>query len=116
MDQTPWLGKLATSLAFALCALPAYAQTAQSPTLASIVSRGTLNCGVYPNFPGFEALGRDGNYVGFDVDFCQAVAAAAQVKLKVVPLTATERFPPLVRKSVDMLHLETTRTANRDFR
>src|SRR6267154_5789662 len=116
MHQFRWLSKLATALSLGLCALPeAYAQTAQSPTLASIVSRGTLNCGVYPNFPWFETLDRDGNYVGFDVDFCKAVAAAANVQLKVVPLTATERFPALVSKSVDMLAMVTTRTASRDF-
>ena len=43
--------------------------------LEQIRSRGTLNCGIWPYVPGFAA-GHDGQFAGFDVDTCRAVAAA----------------------------------------
>ncbi|MEJ5170197.1 MAG: hypothetical protein WHU10_04350, partial [Fimbriimonadales bacterium] len=38
--------------------------------------RGALICGVNPNLAGFGAPNAAGEYVGFDVDICRAVAAA----------------------------------------
>ena len=63
------------------------------------------------NFPGFSSLAADGGYVGFDIDFCRAVAAAVGVRLRTVPLSATDRFPSLQANTVDMLSMVTTVTA-----
>ena len=55
----------------------AAAPAAQAGSRLDIVkSRGKLICGVNNQVPGFGNVDADGNYAGFDVDFCKAVAAA----------------------------------------
>ncbi|PJF45581.1 MAG: amino acid ABC transporter substrate-binding protein, partial [Candidatus Thermofonsia Clade 3 bacterium] len=50
---------------------------AQAGSLLDIVKgRGRLICGVNNQVPGFGNVDANGNYSGFDVDFCKAVAAA----------------------------------------
>ncbi|MGB5167256.1 MAG: amino acid ABC transporter substrate-binding protein, partial [Acidimicrobiia bacterium] len=44
--------------------------------LQTVQDRGTLNCGVNDAVPGFGFTDADGNFSGFDVDYCKAVAAA----------------------------------------
>ena len=45
--------------------------------LDEVRARGTLNCGVNGQLPGFGFLNPDTNeMLGFDADFCRAVAAA----------------------------------------
>jgi hypothetical protein len=55
-------------------------QVAQAPgfgeTLKAVQERGTLICGVNGQLPGFSFLDPQGNYSGFDADFCRALAAA----------------------------------------
>ena len=47
-------------------------------TLQAIQSRGVLKCGGNANVPGFGYLEPDsGDFSGFDIDFCHAMAAAA---------------------------------------
>ena len=58
-------------------------------TLDDVKARGALKCGVNPNLQGFAAKGEDGNWAGFDVDFCRAIAAATlgdAAKVEFVPL------------------------------
>ena len=45
-------------------------------TLADVKARGELNCGVNTGLVGFAAPDANGNWTGFDVDICKAVAAA----------------------------------------
>ncbi len=99
----------------AMTALIAAAADASAGVLENVKQRGTLNCGIYTNFPGFSSLAADGGYKGFDIDFCRAVAAAVGVPLKQVPLSATDRFPSLQANTVDMLSMVTTDTASREF-
>src|SRR5258708_11728679 len=87
---------------------------ASAAILDAVRQRGVLNCGIYTNFPGFSSLAADGGYVGFDIDFCRAVAAAVGVRLRTVPLSATDRFPSLQANTVDMLSMVTTVTATRE--
>ena len=44
--------------------------------LETVQERGTLNCGVSGAAVAFSTLDPQGNMVGFDADFCRAVAAA----------------------------------------
>nr|MBX2864006.1 transporter substrate-binding domain-containing protein [Leptolyngbyaceae cyanobacterium MAG.088] len=44
--------------------------------LETVLSRGTLNCGVDGGIPGFSFVDESGAYSGLDVDVCKAVAAA----------------------------------------
>lgn len=58
-----------------------------------------------------------GNAVGFDVDFCKAVAAAIfgdPSKVQYRPLTASARFTAVQTREVDMLARNTTWTISRD--
>ena len=41
-----------------------------------VIDRGELICGVNDRLPGFGTVNDAGEYSGFDVDFCRAVAAA----------------------------------------
>jgi general L-amino acid transport system substrate-binding protein len=86
-------------------------------TLDSVKARGTLKCGVNPNLVGFAAKGEDGNWAGFDVDFCRAVAAATlgdPAKVEYVPLNAQQRFDAVASGEVDILARNTTWTMERE--
>ncbi len=66
--------------------------TAHAGTLDKVIERGTLRCGVSQGVAGFSAPDDAGNWTGFDVDFCKAVAAAALGdgnKVTYVPLSTT---------------------------
>ena len=45
-------------------------------TLEAIKARGKLICGVNSQVPGFGFVDSAGNFSGFDIDFCKALAAA----------------------------------------
>jgi general L-amino acid transport system substrate-binding protein len=85
--------------------------------LTLVEDRGILNCGVSGQAYGFS-LEDAGNYEGFDVDFCRAVAAAAlgdATAVTYVPLTSTERFTALQDGTIDVLIRNTTWTQWRDI-
>src|SRR5215208_140871 len=99
-------------VAFSIASL--FFSASEAAVINDIKTRGTLNCGIYPNYPGFSSLAPDGNYVGFDVDVCKAVAAALKVGIKFVPLSGSERFAAIANKTVDILSMQVTWTASRD--
>lgn len=89
----------------------------ESARLAAVRSRGTLICGVNSGVPGFGFLNEAGEFVGFDVDFCRALAAAIfgdASRVEFRPLTAAERFTALQTNEVDVLIRNTTWTLSRD--
>jgi general L-amino acid transport system substrate-binding protein len=103
-------------LSAAVCLLGLLGSEASSAgTLDDVKSRGVMNCGIYPNYPGFSSLAPDGTYVGFDVDICKAVAAALKVNIKFVPLSGSERFAAIANRTVDILSMQVTWTAGRDI-
>jgi general L-amino acid transport system substrate-binding protein len=86
-------------------------------TLAEVQDRGTLNCGVNEAVPGFGLVDSEGNYSGFDIEFCKVVAAAVlgdPEAVEYTPLTADQRFTALAAGEIDVLIRNTTRTASRD--
>lgn len=102
-------------LALLLSALGTTSVTAQ--TLETVKSRGVLNCGANGQLPGFGIPDAQGNWTGFDVDYCRAIAAAIfndPTKVKFVPLTAKDRFTALQSGDVDVLARNTTWTSSRD--
>jgi general L-amino acid transport system substrate-binding protein len=102
-----------------LLALLCWAGVAQASTLADVKARGKLLCGVNPGLQGFAAKSADGQWSGFDVDFCKAVAAAAlrdKDAVEFVPLNAQERFAGLADGKVDVLARNTTWTMERETR
>jgi general L-amino acid transport system substrate-binding protein len=91
--------------------------TAQAATLEVVKQRGELRCGVSQGVLGFSAPDDEGEWSGFDIDFCRAVAAAAlgsPDKVKYVPLSTKERFTALQSGEVDLLSRQTTWTLSRD--
>jgi general L-amino acid transport system substrate-binding protein len=93
------------------------AQAASAQTLKTIKDRGLLSCGVSQGLPGFSAPDDKGNWAGFDVDMCRAVAAAIfndPTKVKYVPLSAKDRFTALQSGEIDVLSRNTTWTLSRD--
>jgi len=108
--------RLATALAL-VTALAIGVQAARAETLASIKERGELICGGNGTLAGFGLPDPQGNWTGFDVDFCRAIAAAIfndPKKVKFVPLTAKDRFTALQSGEIDVLSRNTTWTMSRD--
>ncbi len=85
--------------------------------LATVQERGTLICGVHGSLPGFGVPDAAGEWTGFDVDFCRAVAAAVLGDATAVeyrPLSAQERFTAVQTGEVDVLFRNSTWTLTRD--
>src|SRR5579871_5392638 len=86
-------------------------------TLKQVQDRGQLVCGANGTLAGFGRPDPQGNWVGFDVDFCRAIAAAIfndPTKVKFVPLTASDRITALQSGEIDVLSRNTTWTMSRD--
>ncbi|MBA2631845.1 MAG: amino acid ABC transporter substrate-binding protein [Chloroflexi bacterium] len=85
--------------------------------LADVQERGELRCGINGTLPGFSVLDADGNTVGFDADFCRAIAAAVLGDSEAVEfreLTADQRSTALQTGEIDVLIRNTTWTVSRD--
>jgi len=106
------------------CAIAATIATAavgyeryDTKTLKRTIRRDAVFCGVNTGLPGFSSIDDKGNWSGFDVDFCRAIAAAIfddPNKVKFVPLDAKERFMELGRRKVDVLARNSTWTISRE--
>jgi general L-amino acid transport system substrate-binding protein len=85
--------------------------------LASVQDAGVLVCGVNDAVPGFGFVDEDGEFSGFDIDYCRVIAAAVlgdADAVEFVPLTAAQRFTALQSGEIDVLVRNTTWTATRD--
>ena len=93
------------------------AGAAHAATVDDVKARGTLNCGVSTGLVGFAAPDANGNWAGFDVSVCRAVAAAVlgdPMAVEFVPTTGKTRFTALASGEVDLLARNTTWTFSRD--
>ncbi|HEV8339994.1 MAG TPA: transporter substrate-binding domain-containing protein [bacterium] len=95
-----------------------YVTQAQQPRsrLDVVKARGRLICGVSGATPGFSFPDpASGRMVGFDADFCRAVAAFIDVpEVEFVNLTSANRIPAVLAGSVDVVFRTTTVTSARD--
>src|SRR5947199_5884859 len=94
-----------------------YAVLAQPRSRVDTVrARGKLVCGVSGTTPGFSFPDPvSGRMVGFDADFCWAVASFLDVPdVEFVNLTSASRIPAVVSGSVDVVFRTTTQTISRD--
>jgi general L-amino acid transport system substrate-binding protein len=101
----------------ALAATTVIAGSAFAGTLDDVKARGELICGSNTGLTGFGAPDAAGNWSGFDVDLCRAIAAAVlgdASKVKFVPTTGETRFTALQSGEVDLLIRNSTWTASRD--
>ena len=119
------LARSALGAAMLAIGLPAVAQTPAPASsggginmIETIRARGQLLCGVNTGLAGFAQPNSQGVWVGFDVDYCRAVAIAIfgtdANRIRYVPTTAQVRFTALQSGEVDMLSRNTTWTLSRD--
>ena len=102
---------------FAAAAVTALSTGASAGTLDDIKAKGHVQCGVTTGLAGFAAPNDAGQWAGFDVDFCRAMAAAIfgdAAKVKYTPTTSKERFTALQSGEIDVLARNTTWTFSRD--
>lgn len=105
------LAALAVSLSVAL------PNSAEAQTLDSVKARGTLKCIINTGLPGFAFTDASNRWIGFDVDFCRAQAAAILGDgdaVEFVNATARNRFTLLTSGEGDVLWRNTTITMSRD--
>ena len=89
----------------------------ESKTLDDVKNRGYLICGISENLIGFASPNDKGNWVGFDVDICRAVAAAVfgnSNNVEFITTTPRSRFPLLASGEIDILVRNTTWNFSRD--
>lgn len=94
-----------------------FSSSVAADTLREVKNRGFIRCGVHEKLTGFSMQDAEGNWSGFDIDLCRAVAAAIfgdATKVVFVPLTARARFTALQKKEIDVLTRNTTWTMERD--
>jgi general L-amino acid transport system substrate-binding protein len=102
-----------TAFMFSAGLQPALSATTQR--LADIQARDALSCGIWPYVEGF-AIERGGNYVGFDIDICRAVAAAIlgdANKVKFVTVANVAQFAQ--NKDIDLVVRRLTWTLPREI-
>ena len=96
---------------------PAPAPVAGGERLQAVLDRGNLICGAHGSFQGFGFLDTDGNWSGFDVDFCRAWAAALfndADAVEFVSVNAQDRFTALQADQFDVLSRNSTWSYTRD--
>lgn len=96
-----------------LLATTAVAMPAQADKLDDIISSGTLRCAVVLDFPPMGSRDASNNPIGFDVDYCNDLAAALGVTAEVVETTFPERIPSLMSGRVDIAVASTSDTLER---
>jgi general L-amino acid transport system substrate-binding protein len=94
---------------------------ASGATLRAVRARGAVKCGI-SQAAGFATPNDAGQWQGFDVDFCRAIAVAVfgdPAKVEYVPYTQSQRFSGLQSGEVDILvngtSLTISRTMQRGF-
>ncbi|MBV8394462.1 MAG: transporter substrate-binding domain-containing protein [Alphaproteobacteria bacterium] len=99
-----------------LCIVAIADSAAAQPTLDVVKKRGQVVCGINGQLPGFSTQNDRKEWVGFEIEFCRALAAAAlgeATKAQFVPLTAAERFNALRERKIDVLVRNSTITLSR---
>lgn len=102
-----------------LAAIVCISTNSRSDILDDVQARGAVRCGVNLSLEGFAKANSLGEYSGFDVDICRAVASALfndSEAVDMIPLSSTERFEVLVAGQVDILSRNTTWTLERNAR
>lgn len=93
------------------------AQTTVGPITQAIIDRGNLICGANNTVRGFGFVNESGEWSGFDVDVCRAVAVAILGDANAVEfrfLEGSARQAAIQSGEVDMISRNTTFTLSRD--
>ncbi len=93
------------------------AGVASAGTLDDVKAKGFVQCGISTGVAGFAFTTAGGEWDGFDIAICRAVAAAVfgdPKAVKFTPTTGKTRFTALASGEIDMLSRNTTWTFSRD--
>jgi general L-amino acid transport system substrate-binding protein len=88
----------------------------RADTLADVLARGILRCGITENSPGFSTINAIGEREGFIIDQCKTISAAlfGRVSVEYVGLTPQTAFVSLQAGRVDVFAAGATWTFRRD--
>ena len=87
---------------------------AAGDTLSDVKKKGVLVAGVKDSLPPFGYVDEaTRQIVGYDVDFCKAIADKLGVKLELKPVTSASRMPQLTEGNIDIIAATMTKTAER---
>lgn len=100
-------------LVYGLMAATAFGSMASADKLDDIISSGVLRCAVVLDFPPMGSRDADNNPIGFDVDYCNDLAAALGVTAEIVETPFPERIPALMSGRVDIGVASTSDTLER---
>jgi len=93
-------------------------QAQQEDTLATIQERGSLLCtGHNGSYLGFAEIDDQGEWQGFDIEFCRALATAilgTPDAVQIIPLSFAQRFPSLQSGDIDVIIKVTGWSQSRD--
>lgn len=95
--------KLTSVLTVAVAAVGLFAGAASADALEDIKSGGTIDVGIFSDFPPFSSASADMSIKGYDVDVAQKIADALGVKLNLVGITGQNRIAYLNDDRVDIL-------------
>ncbi len=71
--------------------------------LDDVIDEGVLRCGVVLDFPPIGYRDANNEPAGFDVDYCNDLAAALEVEAEIIPVTWAERLPVIVTNRADVV-------------
>ena len=97
--------KIAGAIAVAGALVAAGAVPGQAATLDDRKATGTLKCGINTGLPGFAFTDDVGNWTGFDVAYCRAMATAVlgdANAISFINLTGEARSPALASGEIDV--------------
>lgn len=83
-------------------------------TLADVKAKGVLVAGVKDSLPPFGYIDqKTRTIVGYDIDFCRAIAKKLGVKLELKPVTSASRMPQLQEGNIDLIAATMTKNVER---
>ena len=92
---------------FVLLVLTLSVHAQDASTLALVQERGHIICISHSGYPGFGFLDEEGNFSGFDTDFCRATAAAIFGDAgahEILPASSADRFTFLATGEGDVIY------------
>ncbi|MFK7992689.1 MAG: amino acid ABC transporter substrate-binding protein [Granulosicoccus sp.] len=109
--------KISTIRVVAVVLFAAVSMGVQATMLDDVKARGAIRCGVHNDLAGFARANSLGEYAGFDVDICRAVASALfndSEAVEMTPLSSTDRLIAIRDGQIDILSRNTTWTLQRN--
>jgi len=102
-----------TAFVAGIVAATCLSSTVHADALDDIISSGTLRCAVVLDFPPMGSRDASNTPIGFDVDYCNDLAAALGVEAEIVETPFPERIPALMSGRVDVGVASTSDTLER---